>query len=96
MKVVVTHKHKCEKIAIAPGMSHGRHWWVGKLTEPVKEWPLETHCLHLRTPLKDITFLCNHADFQQLQVLGRCVTGAISDEWMDSMVEMAKKKVKKQ
>ncbi|MGD0340329.1 MAG: hypothetical protein ABSA76_01290 [Bacteroidales bacterium] len=79
--------HKCKLIAKAC-MGEGREWWCGELTEPVKEYPLETHCLHLKTQLKDIVFLCNRADFQQLQLLGRSVTGKLNESWMDSMMKV--------
>lgn len=91
MFVKVGHKHKCSILAQAC-MGRGRKWWAGKLRERVKEFPAETHCLHLKTPLKDITFLCNEADFQQLQVLCRVVTGKLSETWINSMVKIVKKK----
>ena len=40
-------RHKCKRIAAAL-MGEGRDWWLGKLTEPVKGWPQETHCLHMK------------------------------------------------
>ena len=87
MNVKITHKHKCKRIATAK-MDKGRDWWVGKLTEPVKEYPLETHCLHLKTQVKDVVFLCNKGDFAQLQLLGRVVTGQLNEEWIDSMLKI--------
>jgi len=83
--------HKCTPIAKAM-MGEGRDWWCGKLTEPVKEYSMETHCLHLKTQLKEVVFLCNKADFQQLQLLGRCVTGKLNEQWVESMLKIVKSK----
>src|SRR5687767_9838333 len=52
-------EHKCKCIARIHNMAPGRDWWLGELTEKVAEWPHETHCLHIKTPLKDVVFLCN-------------------------------------
>lgn len=81
-------KHKCEFIARA-FMGENRDWWLGKLTEQVPEWPAETHCLHLKTPVKDVVFLCNSGDFQQLAVLIRHALGyEINENWMQSSLKM--------
>lgn len=90
MKVIIEHEHKCERIATAPGMSEGREWWVGKLKEKIPEYPQEEYCLHLKTPVKDVTFLCNEGDFAQLQILCMCITGKLNDVWIDSMIKIAK------
>ena len=91
MKVIIKHPHKCKCIAKAPGMGPGRSFWIGELTEPVPEHPEETHCLHLITNSKEIEFLCNIADFQQLQVICQSVTGKIDVEWIKSSIEIAQK-----
>lgn len=90
MFVKITHEHKCKRMATAPAMGENRDWWVGELLEHIPEYPVEKFCLHLKTPYKDVTFLCNEADFQQLQILGRCVTGVLNDSWMETMVNWAK------
>ncbi len=61
--------HQCRCIARIHNMAPGREWWLGELTERVSEWPHETHCLHIKTPLKDIVLLCNIGDLQGLTVL---------------------------
>ena len=94
IRVIIEHPHKCEQIAKAPSMGEGRSWWVGKLQENIPEHPEETHCLHLKTQLKDVTFLCNIGDFQHLQVLCMCVTGKLSDSWIDSMIKLSKNKIR--
>ena len=71
-------------------MGEGRSWWVGELTEKLTEYPHETHCLHLRTQFKDVTFLCNMGDFQQLQILCRAVTGKLDEDWIESMIKISK------
>jgi hypothetical protein len=83
-------EHKCKLIARAC-MGEGRDWWCGELTEPIKEYPLETHCLHLKTQFKDVVFLCNKADFQQLQLLGRSITGKLDETWVESMLKVINK-----
>lgn len=92
MIVTIKHKHKCKTIAIAPAMGKGREWKVGKLIKKVPEHPNETHCLHLKTQYKDVTYLCNKADFQQLQVLCMCITGKLNEGWIDGMIEISKNK----
>lgn len=79
--------HECQCIARAPFMDDGRDWWVGKLTAPVPEWPLETHCLHLKTPLKDVVFLCNRGDFEALTLLAASFFGhAVNPSWVESLL----------
>lgn len=89
MKVTIKHNHKCERIATAPALGEGRDFWIGKLLDPLPEYPEETHCLHLKTEAKDVTFLCNMADFHQLQVLCRAVTGEINEGWMQTMIKLS-------
>jgi len=92
MKVIVEHDHECTRIATAPAMGPGREIWVGKLIRTVPEWEQETHCLHWTTPAKSIVFLCNVADFRNLEILARCVIGYPTDEsWMQTMIKQAKK-----
>lgn len=93
MKVTVGHQHKCECVAVAPYMGEGRNWWIGKLTEPLPDFPSETHCLHLETPVKDVTFLCNKADFQNLIIVAVSALGELPDiEWLKSGIRAAKNK----
>lgn len=90
-------EHKCEIVARAPFMAAGRDWWIGKLKEPVAEWPKETHCLHMKTPLKDIVFLCNRGDFEALATLACCYFGEpVNDDWVRSMITYALKAARKE
>jgi len=91
MRVKIEHEHKCECIAKAPAMGEGRDFWVGKLTDKLPEHPEESYCLHMKTQFKDVTFLCNEADFQQIQILCMCITGKIDETWMESMIDRAKR-----
>ena len=87
MKVKIEHAHKCKCIAKAPAMGEGRNFWVGKLTESVKEHPIETHCLHLETQFKEVVFLCNEADFRQLQLI--CEVAVSTDRsWIETMKKL--------
>lgn len=90
MFVTISHPHKCHCIAKAPAMGEGRNWFIGKLDEHISEHPSETHCLHLKTNYKDVTFLCNEADFRNLMIICRAVVGQPDEDWMQSMVEMSK------
>ena len=87
MKVKIEHDHKCQCIARAPAMGEGRDFWVGKLLEQVKEHPIETHCLHMITPYKEVTFLCNEADFRQLQLLCEA-TVKMDRKWIETMLKV--------
>lgn len=70
-------------------MAEGREWFIGKLAEHLPDYPEETHCLHLKTNYKDVTFLCNEADFRNLMIICRAVVGQPNESWMQSMVEMS-------
>ena len=87
MKVTIGHQHKCNKIAFAPKMGEGGDWWIGKLIESIKEYPEETHCLHLNTKLKFVTFLCNEAEFRNL--VNRAVIGQLDENWMQTMLKIS-------
>jgi len=90
MYVKIKHEHRCECIAIAPSMGDGREWKVGKLIDKLDKYPEETHCLHLKTQYKDVTFLCNEADFRQLMILCRAVIEQPAESWMIAMLQIAK------
>lgn len=81
--------HKCKPLARAV-MMEGRDWWIGELLEAVPEWPHETHCLHMKTPLKDVSFLCNVGDFEQLMVLSNVVVELKNPEWLRAATAGAK------
>lgn len=74
-------EHKCKPLARAM-MMEGRDWWIGELLEPVPEWPHETHCLHMKTPLKNVSFLCNAGDFEQLLALSNVVVKLENLSWL--------------
>lgn len=80
--------HRCEPIARAV-MDEHRDWWIGKLIEPVPEWPKETHCLHMKTPIKSVVFLCNGGDFEQLLVMSNAVVQLKNLDWLDAATEGA-------
>lgn len=82
-------EHKCEPIGRAI-MSENRDWWVGRLIEKVEEFPEETHCLHFKTPLKDVVFLVNEADMQWLMVLARTAIGPVSERWLGRVTHVAR------
>lgn len=81
-------EHKCKPLARAVMMER-RDWWIGELLEPVPEWPHETHCLHMKTPLKDVSFLCNTGDFGQLLVLSNVVVRLQNLTWLKAMTASA-------
>jgi len=64
-------RHRCEVVAVAQWNDvGGRANWIGRLLEPVPGWEEETHCLHLKTPLKgEIVLLCMEDDFYQFAAL---------------------------
>ena len=84
--------HHCRPLARAV-MAANRDWWIGELLHPVPEWPTETHCLHMKTPVKDVVFLCNSGDFEQLIVIANAVMGLKNLAWLESMTEGAKSRV---
>ena len=81
--------HECEPLASAL-MEEGRDWWVGRLTAPVAEFPKETHCLHMKTELKSVSFLCNAGDFEQLMTLSNVVVQLKNLKWLDHATEGAR------
>lgn len=82
-------EHQCRPLARAV-MMEGRDWWIGELLETVPEWPHETHCLHMKTPLKDVSFLCNAGDFEQLLVLSNVVVNLENLPWLRASTAGAK------
>lgn len=85
-------EHKCRPIGRAL-MGEGRDWWVGELLEPVKDWPQESHCLHMKTPVKDVVFLCNSGDFSNLLVLCHVVLGAkLNQDWIETQMKIMRGK----
>lgn len=76
-------------------MQEGRDWWVGVLEEPVPDFPNETHCLHLKTPLKEVVFLCNRGDFEQLMALSNAVINFSNSSWLERVTAAAKRRVKR-
>jgi hypothetical protein len=77
--------HKCKCVARIHNMMPGRDWWLGELTEKVPEWPHETHCLHIKTPLKEIVLLCNMGDLQGLAVLCDIPWPIVNPTWKERM-----------
>ena len=79
--------HTCKKIAEIVNMNEGREWWLGEITEPfyAPDGTKETHCLHIKTPLKEIWLLCNIGDLQGLTVLANIPFPVTSQEWRERM-----------
>ena len=79
--------HVCKKVATISNMGKGRDWWLGELIEPfyAPDGVKETHCLHLKTPLKEVWFLCNQGDMQGLTVLTNIPFPVVNDAWRDRM-----------
>ena len=84
--------HKCKPIAEA-FMGKDRRLWIGELTEHIKEYPQEKYCLHIKTPVKDIVFLCNRGDFEQIYILAKVIGINPDKSWTESMVKGAKNNV---
>jgi hypothetical protein len=76
--------HQCRPVAKLQ-MGPGRDWWLGELTEPLPDHPEETHCLHLKTPLKEVVLGVNAADLQQLAVAAHIVCGELNGDWLSTM-----------
>ncbi len=83
--------HRCKKIASLP-MGKNRDWWLGKLLEPILEYPNETHCLHIKTPLKEVVLGVNQGDMSLLAVLSQIVCGPINPDWLNSMEKIIRAK----
>lgn len=85
--------HKCECVARVPQdlMDEGRDWWIGKLLEPVPEWPGETHCLHMKAPRQDVVFLMREGDFRWLTVLFTACFGKVDLKWLERVARGAER-----
>lgn len=73
-KKVVDYKlkgHKCKKIAEVDTKLSDRKIWIGELTEKYNEAPLESHCIHIKTPLKEIVLGVNSSDAWWLVAFGQ-------------------------
>ena len=79
--------HKCKPIAKINNMAEGRDWWLGELTEPfyAPDGAEETHCMHIKTPFKEIWLLCNMGDLQGLAVLVDVPFPILNQRWKDRM-----------
>ena len=64
-------EHKCNPIAVAQlNDVGGRAHWIGRLLELIPGYEEETHCMHMKTPLKgEVVFGFIMADFHQLAAL---------------------------
>lgn len=77
--------HQCRPVARIHNMAPGREWWLGFLTEPIADHPSETHCLHIKTPLKEVWLLCNIGDLQGLVVLCDIPFPVVNEVWKERM-----------
>lgn len=84
--------HKCRKIAtVQKFMAEGRDWWLGELLEPMPDWPAETHCLHMTTPIKDVVFGVMAGDASLFAVLMQVLHGGPVDPlWLNRMEHWAR------
>lgn len=83
-------KHKCEPIAVAQlNDVGGRAHWAGRLLEPVPGYEEETHCMHMKTPLKgEVVFGFIMADFHQLAALCEAANGTpINPTWVTAKAQ---------
>lgn len=77
--------HRCEPIAVAQlNDVGGRAHWIGRLLEPIPDYEQETHCMHMKTPLKgEVVFGFILADFHQLAALCEAANGGpINPAWV--------------
>lgn len=88
--------HKCQKIAVAPPGLEGREMWLGILTEPIEGHPVETHCLHIKTPIKEVVFGLDEADFEQFAIFCQVVCGTLNSHWLEKMAEIYKDRANKE
>jgi len=63
--------HKCEKIAEIDTNLPDREIWIGELTEQYEKAPKETHCIHIKTPFKEIVLGVNSSDAWWLVAFGQ-------------------------
>ncbi len=66
--------HKCTKIAQIETHLEDRTIWLGKLDKVFEKAPLETHCIHITTPLKEIVLGVNKSDSWWLISLGQIIS----------------------
>lgn len=86
--------HSCIRIAQVVNCGEGREIWLGRLLEPVPDYPLETHCLHVTTPAKSVVFGVNLGDMSALAVLCQIVhEGPFNQRWLNSMESVYRAKV---
>lgn len=81
--------HKCKPIVRLRMESPG-DWWLGELLEPIPGFPRETHCLHIKTPVKEVVLGVNRTDMELLAVLCQVVCGPLHPKWLDRMVDVMK------
>lgn len=97
MKADPMNTHKCKKILEAPNMGKDRYMWLGELLEPIPNHPEETHCLHIKSPYKQVVWGINLGDLEVCAVFAHAVhkeeTGKpINTNWLDRMVHNFKSK----
>lgn len=89
--------HKCNKIAELK-LAEGRKCWLGKLTEPLKDYPSEQFCLHIKTPLKEIVFGLHNSDAGWLACIAQMIhydEKPINSNWIKLTIEAAKKTIRR-
>jgi hypothetical protein len=80
--------HKCRKIADA-NCGREREMWLGELLEPIvglEGDPPETHCLHIKTPFKEVVFGINMSDAAAMAIVAYIIHGQpFNPHWLESM-----------
>lgn len=77
-------RHKCQRILTAWPMAEGRDVWLGKILEPDEVYPLETHCLHVKTPENDFVLGLNMGDAAIMAALAQVIHGIpINQRYLD-------------
>ena len=67
--------HKCKKLASMKMVGDKREIWLGKLTEPISGHEVVTHCLHIKTPYKNISLGIGVGDMIQMAVFSQIAHG---------------------
>lgn len=93
--------HKCREIARVPNYQpdhgDGVWWFIGELTEKIPGHERETHCIHIKTPLKpEIVFGVNVTDAGPYAVIGQILySGPVNPHWVDRQERRYRKNSRK-
>ena len=80
--------HKCKEIARVHNMGENREMWLGKLLEPIPGEPQETHCMHIKTPYKEVVWGILAEDLASYVVFDYILRGhQINFRWLQNVAE---------